>query len=363
MDKRQPSKLFKLKKWLSLPEAAKHLSGICGEEVTEADILQFSLDGYITLSVYFENPTYGQFGTVANYVHDDLYNSEPYWLELELNELSEAIESLRIERGKVPSPPMKKIRIFGHDIGNGNYLRFPDHSISEVIGVWDLAMVGGERLDVEQDLQFLKGWPSLVRGSVEGAFLVNGTGIMCQLQETYDNNPYKAGSIAELEDLKQLIVINGLSNEKAETLLNQHKENRKIYLENKASQPHKDDYFSTDCLPKDYVLVVRTESLRTFEQFLIDEETDNQSNSNRNTSGHEERHARNREQVFGAAFAVLGKWPDECNDTKGKPVASKIVRKIEAEADLFWPNGEPPLSTEIMADHLRDWIKKANNRK
>ena len=53
-----PSEIFKLKKWLTLPDASKHLSDVCGEEVTEADILGFALDGYLKLSVYFKNTVY-----------------------------------------------------------------------------------------------------------------------------------------------------------------------------------------------------------------------------------------------------------------------------------------------------------------
>jgi hypothetical protein len=49
------SKLFKLKEWLTLPDAAKHLTGVCGEEVTEADILRLALDGHLKLSVNFIN--------------------------------------------------------------------------------------------------------------------------------------------------------------------------------------------------------------------------------------------------------------------------------------------------------------------
>jgi len=66
---------------------------------------------------------------------------------------------------------------------------------------------------------------------------------------------------------------------------------------------------------------------------------------------------------FMKGWPSLVKWPDECNDTKGKPVTSKIVSKIKAEANLFWPNSIPPLSKETMTDHLGNWIKKTNNRK
>jgi hypothetical protein len=39
------SKLFKLKKWLTVPEAARHLSTLFEEAVSEADVLRLVLDG------------------------------------------------------------------------------------------------------------------------------------------------------------------------------------------------------------------------------------------------------------------------------------------------------------------------------
>ena len=56
-DKPLKSKLFKLKKWLKIPEAAKHLSVMFDEEVTEADVLMLGLDRHLKLSVNFVNHT------------------------------------------------------------------------------------------------------------------------------------------------------------------------------------------------------------------------------------------------------------------------------------------------------------------
>ncbi|MBU2648362.1 hypothetical protein KKI24_26890 [bacterium] len=56
------SKLFKLKKWLTLEEAAVHISNVLDEAVTIADLLRFALDGYLTLSVDFVNHTQARKG-------------------------------------------------------------------------------------------------------------------------------------------------------------------------------------------------------------------------------------------------------------------------------------------------------------
>ncbi len=46
-------KVFTLRKWLSLQEAAEHLSDLFSESVTERDVLNLALDGALTLSVNF----------------------------------------------------------------------------------------------------------------------------------------------------------------------------------------------------------------------------------------------------------------------------------------------------------------------
>ena len=48
-------RLFNLKEWLSLADAAKHLSIVFGEDVTEADVLQLALDRRLRLSIYFNS--------------------------------------------------------------------------------------------------------------------------------------------------------------------------------------------------------------------------------------------------------------------------------------------------------------------
>jgi hypothetical protein len=59
------NKLFSLKRWLTLPEAARHLSILFGEDVSEADILQLALDGQLTLSVHFASRVACRIGTVV----------------------------------------------------------------------------------------------------------------------------------------------------------------------------------------------------------------------------------------------------------------------------------------------------------
>ncbi len=51
------SKLSKLKRWLSLDEAAKTMSTLLGEQVDIKDLYRFAIDGHLTLSINFLNDT------------------------------------------------------------------------------------------------------------------------------------------------------------------------------------------------------------------------------------------------------------------------------------------------------------------
>jgi hypothetical protein len=130
-----PSKLFKLKKWLTLPETARHLSGVYGGEVTEADILQLALDGYLTLSVSFVNCAYVRPGKVvhfddeklANFVSQGIYPSELDWAAGLFSD-EPLLLNLRIDEGK--------------------YLKI-EKKVVRIEGIWDLPMIGGEAIYVE----------------------------------------------------------------------------------------------------------------------------------------------------------------------------------------------------------------------
>ena len=49
------SRLFKLKEWVTLQDAAKYLSLTLDEEVSQVDLLRLVLDKHLTLSVLFAN--------------------------------------------------------------------------------------------------------------------------------------------------------------------------------------------------------------------------------------------------------------------------------------------------------------------
>jgi hypothetical protein len=106
---------------------------------------------------------------------------------------------------------------------------------------------------------------------LDGTFVDGPDGQICQLQESFDENEYQSGSSAALERLERHIAENNIEGTEAESPLNRHKEQRKEFLEKRRTQPAKNNYFPARGLPKDAVIVVRTEALREFESQSNDE--------------------------------------------------------------------------------------------
>jgi hypothetical protein len=341
------SKLFKLKEWLTLPEAARHLSGVCGEEITEADILRLALAKHLTLSVNFVNHAYAKLGKVVHFDDEKLANLLSQGIYP--NELDWTVSFLSDE-------PL----LLNLHIDKGKYLK-TENMVAVLEGVWNLPMIGGEIIYVENKYHELTGGPLVELIHMDGVFVSGDNGIICTLQDQFDDMyGYGAARSKQFHKLRKL-ELNKSNNKRKEKLLALRREKLAEFTEKAEAWNKLDRYYPACTFPEDSILVVRTDALREFEQLISDSEVEH--NKTTKSNGYKERHAQNREQVLGAAFAVLAKWPDECRDARGEPVASKIANLIEAKANLFWPNTGPPLAVDSIADHLRDWIKKVNNRK
>jgi hypothetical protein len=241
-------KLFNLKEWLTVADAARHLSIVFGEDVTEADVLRLALDGRIRLSVYFVNHAIGR---LAKWI--------PWKEYTELVELTEALDKMHGRK-----------RLRTADEEHKPVLRCDD-DLATLTGVWDLPMIGNERLEVEHQYQGMTGGPAVTLQGLDGTFVDGPDGQICQLQESFDENEYQSGSSAALERLERHIAENNIEGTEAESPLNRHKEQRKEFLEKRRTQPAKNNYFPARGLPKDAVIVVRTEALREFESQSNDE--------------------------------------------------------------------------------------------
>lgn len=260
--------LFNLKEWLTVADAARHLSIVFGEDVTEADVLRLALDGRLRLSVYFVNHAKARCGKVVRYSEAELSEAIASGnLPQDLNWHTWPPGAMAALRPDLSPDIAEKLAVMlmSLRIDDDRYLTLDD-TVTTLRGVWDLPMIGNEQPDIEHEYQSLTGGPAVTLQGLDGAFVEGRDGEICQLQEDYDENEYQPGSSAQLERLKQHIAENNIEGAEAESLLNLYKEERKEFLEKRRTRPAKENYYPAGRLPEDAVIVVRTEALREFER-------------------------------------------------------------------------------------------------
>jgi hypothetical protein len=208
-------KLLNLKQWLTVADAARHLGILFGEDVSEADVLRLALDGHLTLSVYFVNGARGRCGPIVRV-------EDAQWT-IQEEDPDDRIHLI----GSPPPREGEKVQVFssfvhGLWLGGGRVIECAKET--ELLdGVWDLTMLGHERLEVEQRYQFLTDGPgvdmSFRDGPLDHPIVSREDGTFCQLHEPYFADKH---------------------------------------------------YFPADALPADSVLVVRTSALHDLEKRLAE---------------------------------------------------------------------------------------------
>ena len=166
--------MLKLKEWLTVPEAARHLTILFGEEVGEADVLRFALDGRLTLSAHFPNHAYARCGPVVPRDRASYTLADPMpWEQLPPG-----------------APEGVKVALYnGLELGPYEVLEYGDRSVP-ITGVWDLTMRGAESIDVEHRYQRLTRGPAVELFNIDGVILSRPDGMFCQLQDHFGDNEF-----------------------------------------------------------------------------------------------------------------------------------------------------------------------------
>lgn len=200
------SKLLDLKKQVPLTQAAKYLARVLEEEVTESDILSFGLSGKLQISVFFVNGV----------------NAHPCKLVPKTAPLLTNGESLVLRR--VP---------FGEEALD---VYFYDESLR---GLFDLPMVGGTYDFVLNNYQKLVGGPERKIFSSKTMYVTQGTKYyeLCEWPTVEECDPVSCGIDLIPEDCQTV------------------------------------EYDPSSCsiapFPEDCQIVVRTSSLRDFEESIL----------------------------------------------------------------------------------------------
>lgn len=246
------SKLFRLKEWLTLDEAAAHISNVLGEPATVADLYRFALDGHLTLSVDFVNHTQARKGKMVKTEDVQIYLME--CMPLSNEKLAEPI----------PMPINNEIRV-----SEDNWISL-EKPVLAIDGIWDLTMVGAEKLDIEHEYQRLTSGLEVTLVAIDGVF-VQQDDVVCQLQTDYDDNEYQKGSKAQKKDMERYLASNELSKDEKSNIRTKFKAHRDEYLKERKDKPREENYFPSGGLAEhDYALVVRTQEITRFIQSLED---------------------------------------------------------------------------------------------
>ena len=159
-----------------MPETARHLSNLFEEAVSEADVLRLALDGHLLLSVDFVNHARARCGGVV-----PLKDAKRF--------------EIPIKAGDFPRFAVAEgatawfVGVEGISFGDGRVFE-PAEEVVSIDGIWDLTMLGAERLDVEHRFQRLTGGPAVDLVILDGPILFRPDGIYCQLQAHFANNEF-----------------------------------------------------------------------------------------------------------------------------------------------------------------------------
>lgn len=181
----QLKKLLNLKQWLTVPEAARHLSILFGEDVSEADVLRLGLDGHLKLSVNFVNGARGRCGRAVPI-------DDQKWTIRQENpeDWSHLTGSPPTDEG-TDEHQVFWCSLNGLPLGDGRVLEYVRET-ALLDGVWDLTMLGHERLEIEQRYQFLTKGPEVDMyfrdGPVDHPIVSREDGTYCQIHEPRDTS-------------------------------------------------------------------------------------------------------------------------------------------------------------------------------
>ncbi len=166
------NKLFKLKEWLTLEETARRLTTSFQESVSIADCLQLALDGHITISVLIEKTKLGMFCKEEELSKDIIRGFVDFMKGN--GDVSDELIKLA-EDGVDLYPAVTKLRNYGEVFKVGN-------------GVYDLPMIGAERLDVQHQCSVMQGREPVAMIDLDGPYLKAGDSLINILEPFNKDN-------------------------------------------------------------------------------------------------------------------------------------------------------------------------------
>lgn len=162
------SKILHLREWLTLDEAATHVSSLVEEDVSVLDLLRLGAERHLTLSVRIPKPTMAKL--CAFKAFDEVPKAEPLRVNPDL-------------------PWTGELVTLGDSIDGITWVVETSHSPVEVYGVFELLMIGGDAISVEDEYQARRGGPPLEFVSMNGAYIIEPKALL--YGELQGGRPFK----------------------------------------------------------------------------------------------------------------------------------------------------------------------------
>ncbi len=180
------SKIFKLKKWLTLEEAADHLGGALQEPVSVVDLLRLAQDGHLTLSTNFVNHARVYKGRRVAFdmarmmifpgLNASLSDEQKGQLSTFPKDGSREEQHLwMLANREISDSPDVTLTIRGDRISQEHVIEWESEVVS-IDGIWDLPDFGGASLDIAHLLQSLVGGPEVTLVCLDGTVVVSPDG-------------------------------------------------------------------------------------------------------------------------------------------------------------------------------------------
>ncbi len=323
------NKILNLKKWITLEQAASALSLQFSEEVSVADLYQLALEEQIKFSVNLYNHANVKFGRkhsiddatvifsitclffvvpmlrLSKSESDSLSSSTIVRMILDDNDgtPSKAVHAQIADDDSIPSeiksyfdcsteeerdywanaiassPECKFSATYeGLLLPNETEILEIESKVQSIEGIWNLPMIGAEKLDILHHLQHYElGGEEVTLVCFEGAFLENPeTGQIVQLQEDFADNEYCS------------------------------EEDRERYKTNPS-------YYPAGGLPSGYTLVIRTAEFQSFIANLLDEPKVSRKSENFQLK-----------LIYQFATAIHGTLPEKITEKTAKEIIKTV---------------------------------------
>lgn len=277
------NKFTNLKKWFTVQEAAKRLSNSFGEDISEADVLQQALDGNLKISIKIVDSVKARRTKVITW-------GEAEWLMFPMSSIHPLPPEMTFGNAKCP-PILQALwqRIPEDERGkftpvllarkiDGNRFLVIEQQITEISGIYDLPMIGDERLDVEHQYHLLTGGPNVSLQSLGDVFVEDENGVFWQLQVHQSMLAQPTEEKIQLRKLKEHISSKKIKRSEAHRLLAEHvhqyeaeysKERENESNGKFATINELDAYEPLNTLPEESMLIVSCDELLELERLMM----------------------------------------------------------------------------------------------